>query len=390
MKTRTAALLMAAACLLHAWAALRWFASPLYSSSTLRFAQAVPPPESQDNPCLVEEFINAPSEGHSVHAASLCELSGGRLAAAWYGGSREGGRDVSVYFAEKSPGNDGRWAAPRPVVNAASASRELDRYVKKVGNPVIFSEPGDQVWLLFVTVSVGGWSGSSLNLKTSKDSGKTWSESRRLTLSPFFNVSELVRNRPVPLEGGILAVPVYHEFLGRFPEVLWLAPASSARGHTYRKSRMAGGRRYIQPSIVPLGPNRAVAFYRNMSEDRTVVMATSNDSGLSWSPPRPTPLPNPNSGLQAILLPSQRVLIAFNDSRRERDNLTLAISEDGGASWKRIAVMENTPGAEFSYPYMIRDGKGWTHLVYTWHRKRIKHVAFNDSWIEAHAGGAIP
>jgi len=75
--------------------------------------------------------------------------------------------------------------------------------------------------------------------------------------------------------------------------------------------------------------------------------------------------------------------LAFNDSKQTRENLRLAISYDGGANWMRVAEIENNPGDEFSYPYMIRSLDGRIHLVYTWRRKRIKYVVFNENWINA-------
>jgi hypothetical protein len=87
--------------------------------------------------------------------------------------------------------------------------------------------------------------------------------------------------------------------------------------------------------------------------------------------------------VNALLLSEGRILLAFNDSKQARANLRLAISYDSGANWRRIAEIENTPGQEFSYPYMIRSLDGRIHLVYTWRRKRIKHVVFNENWINA-------
>ena len=111
-------------------------------------------------------------------------------ALAWYGA-----RDVAIYFATQERGQFG-WSKPRAILTPGQAARELGRGIRKVGNPVVFSDPAGKLWLLYVTVTLGGWSGSSLNLTTSADGGLFWERSRRLTLSPFFNVSELVRNRP--------------------------------------------------------------------------------------------------------------------------------------------------------------------------------------------------
>lgn len=157
-----------------------------------------------------------------MHVSSLCELPGGGLAAAWYGGTREMAGDVAVFFATRKPGDAGPWSAPRKLVTPQSATRETFRFVKKVGNPMLFAGDNGQICLLYVTMGFGGWSGSSLNFKQSFDAGGTWSESQRLGLGPFFNLSELVKNGPTRLTDGSWVVPIYHEMIVRFPELLWL------------------------------------------------------------------------------------------------------------------------------------------------------------------------
>jgi predicted neuraminidase len=124
-----------------------------------------------------------------------------------------------------------------------------------------------------------------------------------------------------------------------------------------------------------------------MSPRRSVVMAETSDAGLTWSSPRAIDLPNPNAGIHALPLSSGSILMAFNDSKRHRENLKLAVSKDGGQSWTRIATLEDTPGEEFSYPTMDRDADGRIHLVYTWRRNRIKHAVFNEAWIEGQLKG---
>jgi hypothetical protein len=37
---------------------------------------------------------------------------------------------------------------------------------------------------------------------------------------------------------------------------------------------------------------------------------------------------------------------------------------------------------EYSYPWLIRDPTGQFHVFYTWNRVRIKHVSFNESWLD--------
>jgi len=340
-------------------------------------------PAVDGKPFMVEEFINPDPGKGMVHVGSICELPDGRLIAAWYGGTREGAKDVAIFLALKDPGHLTRWSKPKRVVDRVSASRELYRYIKKVGNPVIFAGSGDHLYLVYVTISAGGWSGSSLNIKASSDAGATWNKSRRLTLSPFFNISELVRNKPVPLSSGGFALPIYHECLGYFPEILWLQPGREDASIAFRKSRMTGGQSFIQPSVVAYAPSLATGFYRCRSDEKAVGVAVTKDSGVSWSEPQTLKLPNPDSAVDAILLSDHRILLAFNDSLQNRENLRLAVSNDQCANWARIATLDSTQGEKYSYPYMIRSQDGLIHLIYTWHRKRIKHMVFNEAWVNA-------
>jgi predicted neuraminidase len=382
MNRRVAVILSLATFLLYAWPMWRWLSA--LDQGPVTFAVYAPPaPSDNDPPRLAKEFITHDAGLGMVHVGSICEMADGSLVASWYGGTREGARDTVIYLAMRAPGESMQWGKPRVVVDRDSASKELYRYVKKIGNSLIFVGSEDCLWLIYVTVTVGGWSGSSLNAKVSYDAGTTWTASQRLTLSPLLNVSELVRNNPLPLAGGGFVIPIYHECVGKFPEMLWIRGGQRDQRITCRKTRMAGGRSFIQPSVVASGPRVARAFYRSSSGERLIGMATTGDTGGTWSEPESLELPNPDAALNALLLSKGRILLAFNDSKHTRDNLRLAISHDGGANWRRVAEIENSPGEEFSYPYMIRGLDGRIHLVYTWRRKHIKHVVYNENWINA-------
>jgi predicted neuraminidase len=383
-------------------AAWRWFltllALGLSGWGWIRGGAVKPPPvalqapgrslPNQEQPFFEEEFIEPTAVQPMSHAASICELGDGRLAAAWYAGSREGAKDVAIYFATRPAGSQGAWSAPQPIVTRETASQELRRYVRKLGNAVLFSGENGKVWLLYVTVAAGGWSGSSLNLRASSDHGRTWSKSERLILSPFFNVSELARNKPVALEADGWLVPIYHECAGKFPELLWLR--EDGAGFRATKTRLTGGRAFLQPALVPLSSQSVLAFLRDASPARGMVMAASSNAGLTWSEPRPAGLPNPNAGLDALRLPDGRVLVVFNDSRTDRSNLRLAFSSDEGRTWKRAATLAEEAGAEFSYPFVMQGGDGLFHVVYTWKRQAIRHAAFNLAWLDAQARKASP
>lgn len=350
---------------------------------------AVPPAGPADtlSPAVFrQERLDPGSEVPSVHVASLCEPVPGQLAAVWYGGTREGAQDVAIFFATRT--TNAAWSRPVPVVTVDSARRELDHFVRKVGNPVIYSDGRGRISLLFVAIAVGGWSGSSLCYKESFDQGRTWTPSRRWVLSPFFNISELVKNGPRPLRNGGWVVPIYHELFGKFPELLWLdTPAAPDRAI---RTRPFAGRTAFQPALVALDAERALLLCRTAGSQRDLFVSRTLDGGRTWSSPQPTGLPNSDSGLDALRLASGRLLLAFNDTNSGRANLRLATSSDDGATWQRGPVIASEPGEEFSYPFLVQSQDGFIHLAYTWKRRAIQVATFNEAWVDAVPSSPTP
>ena len=389
MSRRAALILIGVAVAFYAWPLARRLIDGPRPGPVFAF-EPPRPPEPGAAPVLSEQFVTP--EAPDMHVASICELPDGRLACAWYSGSAEGATDVCIYFATRDAPPSSGWGEPRVVVSRRSAARELGRHVRKVGNSVIFTDRDGRHWLVYVSVAIGGWSGSSLNVKTSDDCGATWTRSRRLTLSPFVNISELVKGKPLHLEGGGFALPIYHENMGLFPEMLWVRGSPGA-DLSWRKSRIAGGRTFIQPAVVATGPRSAVAFFRCWTSASAIGTSATSDGGATWTGPGYLDLPNPNSAVDAVRLSRDRILLVFNDHAAERDNLRLAVSDDGavgtttlspprGATWTRIATLEEDPERRYSYPYVIRTRDGLVHVVYTWHGRRIKHVTLNEAWID--------
>ncbi len=348
--------------------------------AALEIKEALPAPASlAERPFFAAQFVNQARPGVQCHVSAIAAAGEDRLICTWYAGSREGAADVAIFsafFEEKT----GTWTEPRVLVDRQLSAAELGRWVRKVGNAAVMNDSQGGLWLFYATL-LGGWSTASLNYKVSRDGGQTWSASRKLILSPFFNLTANVKNSGVNLRNGAFLLPVYHEFLRKFSQVLLLRAEEGEPRWEIR--RMTDRRSAIQPALIPQGRTDLAAFFRNAAGggQSHILKAESPDAGRSWSELTATPLPNPDAGFDMIRLADGAILGAINKTFHDRHNLTLVISRDRGATWKDLQVLEHNPGREYSYPSLTRTSR-YYHLTYTYERKQIKHVVFNEAWLK--------
>ena len=301
----------------------------------------------------------------SCHSATSAPLADGRLFVAWYGGTREGARDVKIYGATLTP--DGRTSEPRVLLDRSRLSRDVLRSIRKLGNPVVYAQ-NERLFLLVTSVSYGGWSGSSLNVATSDDGGETWSRFRRLRTTPIFNISSLVRAEAVSRSDGGFLLPAYCESAMKYG--LALAFDASGRLVDRAKTPIAENARSLQPSIVPLSERRALAFLR--VEEGGVGVSESLDGGATWRPRQRLPLDNPNASVAAALTDDGRLVLVGNPGDGGRSRLLVWTADPTDLTrWTEVAELENEPDCEFSYPFITR-WNGELCVVYTWKRKAIK------------------
>ncbi|MGH9333201.1 MAG: sialidase family protein, partial [Vicinamibacteria bacterium] len=283
------------------------------------------PPVALDRIEAETRFVSSGSTP-MVHGATALEIESGRIRAFWYGGSREGAKDVAIYSSVFDPETES-WGAEESVTTREETARDLGRYIKKLGNPVVARDSRGRLWLFYVSVSLGGWSGSAVNFRISSDEGASFGPARRIVSSPLSNLGTLVRGPAVRFEDGTLGLPVYHELLGKFGELLRLSP----EGRVIEKIRMSHGRGSLQPVVVPIGRREAVAFLRRSgSSPARVLSVATEDAGRTWTPLAPTELPNPDAAVSALRASGGEIVLAFNDSEVDRSNLKIAVSRDEG------------------------------------------------------------
>ncbi len=408
------------------WKVERQPSSPEFQPGTIADPQAAPGLA----PRLQTRFVTT-TPGLHRHAACLVELGDGRVRAFWYSGSREGAPDVEIRTAVFDDAR-GVWDQEAPVADPDRTQRSLRRYVRKVGNPAAIRTPDGILWLFYVTVTAGGWGGSSVTALTSTDDGKSWGQARRLVSTPFFNLGTLVRGQPLLYTDGTIGLPVYEQLLGAVVEVLRVDES----GSVVDRRRLSSGGSGLQPVVLVRSAREALALLRSSGPERTqrVIATTTRDSGRHWAPPAPLSLRNPDAALSGIVLPDGRILVALNDVEGERDRLSLVVSEDGGVTWRTVYVLEDEVAArgqpvddarydrtvealardsdarvadgrpyvesarrfmcweprchfEFSYPFLVQTRRGDFHLVYTWNRCFIKHVELSRAWLDARLAG---
>ena len=320
----------------------------------------------------------------SVHAASLIALNDGTLRAFWFAGSREGAPDVVINSAVFDP-HSGLWSAPTVIIDRVGAEKGLARYIAKLGNPVPSRMADGRLQLFFVTVSIGGWAGSSISTMISSDEGLTWTLPKRLITSPLLNLSTLVKSPALQFSDGRLGLPAYHEWIGRFGEFLRVENTQ-----VIDKRRMSSGRGAIQPLILINDPQSATALFRQTRSSglpKNIPVSLTQDAGQSWQPSEDLMIANPNSALAGLTLKNGIRLLALNNIEVGRHRLVLLMKQPQSEQWQVIQVLEddealpNDQRKEFSYPYLVSANGNDVHLVYTWDRKKIRHMQFSSAWL---------
>lgn len=312
----------------------------------------------RDNPVITTEFIYEQAPFPSCHASTIAETKNG-LVAAWFGGTGEKYPDVGIWVSRRDKNG---WSKVVEVANGVQQNGGRH----PCWNPVLF-QPARGPLLLFYKVgpSPNEWWGM---LTTSTDGGITWSTPRRLPdgiLGP-------IKNKPVQLQDGSILCGSSTENAG------WRVhmERTSDLGETWQKTEPLNDRTQfgaIQPAILVYRSGEIQILCR--SRQQRITESRSTDAGKTWSPMKTTVLPNPSSGIDAVMLKDGRALVVYNHTERGRNLLNIAVSSDG-KNWKAALVLENQPG-EYSYPAVIQTADGLVHVSYTWKRQRIKYVVID-------------
>lgn len=338
-------------------------------------APSFPPPPPATNSQLPALFVGQmlPTAGIIAQAPSLVLLSDGRLGAAWTAGSADDSSDLAIHFSVLE--RDG-WRPPQAIATREGTAGGLFAHIRRIGQPVLFREGS---WLHLWYIASGPAGNRLLVHSRSTDGGRQWSPPERLSTSPLAGYGTALGSPPLPLADGGLGLPLSHDLFAGHGEWLRL----DARGRIVDKARLAHPVRALQPALIGLDEQRALALSRDAGPSPGQVRAlTTTDGGLQWTASDDPGPPSPNLPLAVLRLADGRLLLAGNPAAG-REKLMLWISADEGQSWQESRVIEaaTDSNASFTAPSLLLGRDGRIHLAYLRRGEGIRHVTFSSAWL---------
>ncbi|WP_175805531.1 sialidase family protein [Burkholderia ambifaria] len=354
------------------------------------------------------------------HAANLHCLANGDLLCAWFGGTQEGIPDVSIYLSRLAAGTNA-WSSPQKLSDDPTRSEQ---------NPVLFTAPDGRLWLIYTAQLSGHQNTAIVRRRVSTDGGVTWGPVETL----FDRPGTFVRQPIIALDNGTWLCPV---FLCRTaPGERWVGNddvsavmVSDDQGASWSLHEVPDSVGCVHMNVHVLHDGSLLALYRSRWAD--FVYASRSTDGRTWSAPEPTDVPNNNSSIQFTVLRNGHLALVFNESDASHANarraslyddiedsedsgalrdqkasargtafwgaprapMSLAISEDGGRTWRRRRNLEIGDGycmtnnsadrrnREYSYPSIVQSQDGALHIAFTWFRQKIKYVRVDEAWV---------
>lgn len=321
----------------------------------------------------------------SNHASFIEPLPNGDLVMAWFSGTSEGESNVAIVFSQLKNNSD-QWTKAQVVSQRKGYSNQ---------NPVLFHDNKTDVLYLFHSQQEAKKASAGIQ---SEDSAEIWvlsaknvTNSTAIQFSPprvmFKHKGSFDRNRVVVSLRNTWLYPIYYaggsskDQTSNLKECVDHDVFSSWLDHPFTASNYL-----VQPSVVrpKKGNPRLIVFFRDRRAQH-VYRAESPDDGKTWTRPSKATLPNNNSGIEASVLSSGNLAIVYNPTTKDRNPLSVSLSDDQGITWKYTRNLEYTKssnGVEFSYPTLFQDSSGRIHISYTFNRQTIKHrILPNEQWI---------
>lgn len=327
---------------------------------------------------LKQEFIFETCPTDMCHASTLLKVQNGDVLCAWFGGTKEGNDDVSIWYSRRTKEC---WAKPQMLAWGKEPH----------WNPVFFQTTPNKITLFYkVGRQISKWRTMILE---SFDNGFTWSAPKEMIEGDEGGRGP-VRNKPIRLTNGTIIAPSSTE------NGIWTAfvDTSKDNGETWKKQNSIGihcltyaegnrtveegksnipvseqsfyGRGVIQPTLWEDKEKNVHMFLR--STEGKIYRSDSFDFGTTWTDAYETQLPNNNSGIDIVRMEDGNLILVYNpigENWGERTPISLAISKDNGNHFQKIINLHEGEG-EFAYPAIIAFHED-IFICYTYKRKNI-------------------
>jgi len=330
------------------------------------------------------------------HDPALARCPNGDLLAIWYTTEDEPGRELGLAASRLRYGSE-EWEPASPFWDAPDRNDHA---------PSMFADSDGTLYQFVGLSAAATWGNLAIVLRTSRDSGATWSKARlivpdhdgrRMPIESVFRASDgtfvLPSDSQIPRPGGQQGGT--NLWLSRDGGATWADPGGTIAG--------------IHAGVVELKDGRLMALGRWDDIGGNMPMSLSSDQGRSWSY-RGSPFPPISSGRRLALTRLREgpiFLASFTDEMVIRDasgaertvrGLFAALSYDEGQTWPvRRLITDDGPGRwliggawtrRFWMGRSDAEPKGYLSVTQTPDGviqliSSAQHYAFNLAWLEA-------
>jgi formylglycine-generating enzyme required for sulfatase activity len=342
--------------------------------------KVVPPDLSKPYFARPRPFVKIPAGSHGPlyshhnHDTAIAECPNGDLLAIWYTCEQERGRELAVASSRLRKGAN-EWEPAQPFWDTPDRNDHC---------PALWFDGKDTLYH-FNGVSVAGkWEPLAIIMRTSKDSGITWSKARYI--APEFGYRNMVGQPVFRTKSGAIVFGADADG----GSTIWV---SRDEGATWADA--GGNIRGIHAGIVETADGNLLALGRGQDIGGTMPVSVSSDMGKTWQSST-SALPPLGGGQRLVLMRLKEgplFLASFAEdlasmvSRRPFTSIFGALSFDEGKTWpvrRFIAGVTATidggrvlTSESQGYLAATQARDGVIHLISSYN-----HYAFNVGWLK--------
>jgi len=338
-------------------------------------------------------YVKIPPNSHGPlfsnhnHDPAIVECPNGDLLAIWYTCEEEDGRALAIAASRLRYGQE-EWEPASPFWDAPDRNDHC---------PSLWFDDVDTIYHFNGLSAAATWGNLAIIMRTSKDSGATWSKARLIV--PEHGYRQMVGEPVFRTQDGAIvfgADAVYGAtiWISRDNGITWSDPGGTANG--------------IHAGIVQLRNGCLMALGRGMNIGAMMPRSISVDMGKTWQVSA-SPLPAISSGQRLALMrlkqgplflasfAKQMTIVDTSGRKRQVSGLFGALSYDEGRTWpvKRL-ITDDGPGRkldggawtdEFIMGFDTAEPKGYMSVCQSADGviqliSSALHYAFNVKWLE--------